>query len=209
MDAVPPSPPAVVSPAAQQPPAAHFIAATDIRPRAGKEQELCERASHTDWLYLSGLVALDVGAIALHPALKFDSSQFIRTLGPAFIGLTWGATLGGAPLTRPACDPTWVWSPPPEGDVRARWPLALAMSGLAAATAPLLVGIVTGNLDSEWSFSERSSRLWIAAGSGFIGSFLPYIPALSPRPWRAARELEHLRAMPVVGGAMGTYSFTF
>lgn len=206
MDALPPSPPAVVA----EPPAAHFIAASDIRPRNDEEKEICERGSRPDWLYLGGLVALDVVSIGIHPTLKQNDTQMLRYAASGFIGLTWGATIGGAPLTLPTCDPHWVWSSPPEGEVRARWPLALALSLAATATAPFVVGITTGPLPLGWDYTERATRMWIAAGSGLVGSLLPYVPALSPRTLNAARELERIRFGPMAGGGgFATYQLTF
>lgn len=194
---------------ADAPPAARFTAAGQIAPQNDEERDLCERGSSPDYLYLGGLLALDVAAIAVHPTLKQDDHQIVRTLGSGFIGLSWGATLGGAPLTLPTCDRTWVYGPPPEGDIRARWPFALALSLAAATTAPIIVGITTGPLPSQWTYGERSSRLWIAAGTGAIGSLLPYVPVLSPRTWRAGKELERLRFAPIEGGAYGVYTVAF
>lgn len=154
-------------------------------------------------------MALDVGSILLHPQLKYNASQFARTLGPAAIGLTFGATIGGGMLSLPSCDPNWAPGAPPEGDARARWPVALALAGVSAAVAPLVTGIVTGGLDRTWTFTERSSRMWVAAGSGFVGALLPYIPALSPKTLRAARELERLRIEPTVGGVAAGYTLRF
>lgn len=210
-DAAPPSPPALVAPAPPPPPAAQFAAATDIRPRDAEEKALCARASHADWFYLGGLVALDVVSIVAHATLKQDESSTVRTLGAGFIGLTWGATIGGAVLALPACEPHYVPSPPPEGIVRSRWPLAIAVSMIATTTAPFVVGIVTGPLPSTWTYTERSSRLYVAAGAGLVGSILPYIPIpiLSPVPYRAARELERLRFAPLEGGGMGVYTTRF
>jgi hypothetical protein len=155
-------------------------------------------------LYLGGLLTLDVVSIGLHPTLKYNPSQGARTFGAGFIGFSWGATLGGGVLTLPACDPNWVSTPPPEGDFRQVWPIALAIATLSAGTAPILVGITTGGLPRNWTYSERSSRMWIAAGAGFIGSLLPYVPALSPAPWAAKRELERLRVEPMVRESAGT-----
>jgi hypothetical protein len=203
------APPAVVAP---QPPAAHFSAPTDIHPRTPEERELCERASRPDWIYLAGLLSLDVASILVHPTLKQNESPAIRTLGAGFIGFSWGATLGGGALTLPACDPNWVWSAPPEGDVRSGWPLTLALSLVATTTAPFIVGVVTGPLPGTWTYTERSTRLYFAGGAALLGSLLPHIPVpiLSPVPFRAARELENLRFAPMEGGgAMGLYTTRF
>ena len=186
-----------------------LVAPTDLHPRPDEERDLCSRASHPDWLYLGGLVALDVDAILLHPTLKQEDSQAVRALGPGLLGLTWGATLGGAVLSRPTCDPNFVWSAPPDGDVRSSWPLATALALVSAATAPLLVGIVTGPLSTQWEYPERSSRLWISAGAGAIGSLLPRIPWIAPAPHRAGLELERLRLEPQKSGATATVTWRF
>jgi hypothetical protein len=203
VDALPPPQPP------REPAAATYLAATDIRPRNEEERRLCAKASNPDWLYLGGLLALDVGSVLLHPQIKYNESQAVRTFGAGFIGLSWGATLGGGVLALPTCKPYWAPGAPPEGDVRRGWPLTLALATVAAGTSPLIVGIVTGSLPRNWSFEERSSRLWLAAGSGFAGALLPHIPFLSPKTTRAARELERLRVDPTVGGAQVTYTVRF
>lgn len=228
MDAPPPAPPAIVAPAPspaspagararapastktlEQPPAAGFASATDIRPRTDEEKELCARGSNPDWLYLSGLVALDVGSIVAHAWLKQEESQFVRTLGAGFIGFSWGATLGGGRLSIPTCDRNWVWSPPPEGEVRSHWPLTLALTAISAVSAPFVVGVVTGPLPINWTYSERTSRLYFASGAAALGSLLPHLSFLSPAPWRAKRELERIRYTPMVGGGVASYTLTF
>lgn len=210
-DAAPPSPPAMVAPQPAPPPAAQFAGATETRARPGEETKLCERASSPDWLYLGGLVTLDVVSIVAHASLKQESSSAARTFGAGFVGFSWGATLGGGVLSLPACHPNFVSSPPPEGNVRSRWPLALAVTMIATATSPFIVGVVTGPLPSTWTYTERSSRLYVAAGSALVGSLLPYIPIpiLSPVPYRAARELERIRFAPMEGGGVGTYTTRF
>jgi len=59
VDALPPDP---------SPPGPYVYAASDYRPRQTREIELCERASTTDWVYLSGLGAGLVASIALDTA---------------------------------------------------------------------------------------------------------------------------------------------
>ena len=167
----------------------------DIYPRDKHEAELCETASRPDWLYLGGLLALDVGAIwgGSSDAVKASSSIPVRgVLGPGIIGLTWGATVGGAWMALPQCSSTWVGAPPPEGQVRERWPLALSLAILAGVTAPVINGIAIGfDLPVAWSTFEREMHLVVAGVAGFAGAFVPYL--IPPSTWSAARELERLR----------------
>jgi hypothetical protein len=184
VDALPPPPPAV-----------YQSAAGDIYPRTKREAELCATASRPDWLYLGGLVALDVGAIwgGSSDLVKASSSIPVRAvLGPGVIGLTWGATVGGAWMALPQCSPTWVDAPPPEGQVRVHWPLALSLAVLAGITAPVVNGIAIGfDLPVAWSTFEREMHLVVAGVAGFGGALLPYV--LPPSTWSAARELERIR----------------
>jgi hypothetical protein len=185
-------------------PSAYAYAPGDIYPRTDRERDLCDRASRPDWLYLGGLVALDVGAVWLGTSevVKFNSSVPVRTSGAAMIGLTWGATLGGAWLALPKCSPRWLETPPREGEVGASWPLAFAIALLAGATAPIVNGIAIGNLPVEWSTFEREMHVAVAAVFGFGGALLPYV--LPPRTLSAARELEHIRLEPLLTGALGS-----
>jgi len=180
-------------------------AATDYRPR-GAERELCERADHTDWLYLASLVALNAGAVILDGwVLKYNVySSPGRLVGAGVGGLTWGALVSGAYLSLPKCDPTWVSSHPPEGAVRTHLPLSIALSTLAVATAPLFVYIETGPVPLNWPVSERSARVVIPMVTGLLGSLVPYIEFLAPRTWRASRQLERLRleGAPVPPGGL-------
>jgi len=186
LDALPPPPPAITQ-----------RAAGDIYPRDRREAELCAKASHPDWVYLGGLLVLDAGAIwgGSSQAVKYSDSVPVRAvLGPGVIGLTWGATVGGAWMALPQCSPTWVGAPPPEGQVREHWPLALSLAILAGVTAPVVNGIAIGfSLPVQWSDFEREMHLVVAGLAGFAGAFLPY--AIPPSTWSAARELEHLRVM--------------
>jgi hypothetical protein len=167
-------------------------AATDERPRGAREVELCERASTPDWLYFGAGVVLTAGAIVLDNDVKYASSSFTRQLGPSSVGLTWGFTLGGGYLSIPKCSMDFVPSAPPEGDVRASWPMAAAFALLAGATAPIIVATENGVPSPFWSDGERRTRVVLASGFGVAGALLPYL--LPPKTWRAARELEHLRA---------------
>ena len=189
------------------PPAFHVTAATELAPRGAEERRLCERASSPDWLYFVPLLALNVGSVALDSALKYADGSSVRALGPSAVGLVWGATIGGGYLALPKCDPRWVGFSPPEGDVRASWPVALSLAILAGATAPVVVGVETGGLPPSWTTEERVTRLVLAGTTGFVGAFLPYL--LPPRTWRAARELERLRVGASSHAASLSYTLTF
>ena len=170
----------------------------DIYPRSHRERELCARASHPDWAYLAGLVVLDAGAIwfGSWEKLKFSDSVPFRISGPAAIGLTWGATIGGAWLALPKCSPEWAGEPPREGDIHETWPLALSLALLAGATAPFINGIA-GKLRLVPTFrsvgrtSTRDMHLVVAGAAGFGGASLPYL--IPPSTWSAAREIERIR----------------
>lgn len=172
----------------------YVYAPGDIYPRSAEERRLCETASSADWLYLVGLVGLDAGAIAVGSldALQNSSSLPVRFVGPVAIGVTWGATVGGAWLALPKCSPEWVGEAPREGSVRATWPLALSLALLAGATAPVVNAIVSGyDTSSPWSTFEREMHVVAAGLAGFGGALLPYV--LPPRTWAAARELDRIR----------------
>lgn len=196
MDTPPADPPALVAPAA-----------TDLAPHAGRERELCERASSPDWLYSAALLVLDVGAIWFDNDIKYEGQPGVRLLGPSAVGLAWGATIGGGYLALPKCDMRWVGHASYEGDIRTSWPLALSLAMLAGATAPVLVGVEIGPLVGEWQTSERVMRLVLSGTTGFVGALLPYL--LPPKTWRAAKELEKLRLGASATGATVGFSFAF
>jgi hypothetical protein len=198
VDALPPPPQ----------PATYVYAPSDIYPRGSREEELCSQARHPDWVYLGALAALDAGAFwwGSTGTFKYADGVGVRMMGPAMIGLTWGATLGGVWLALPQCRPHWVGSPPREGDVRASWPLALSLALLAGATAPIVNGIAVGyctdvdsvgrplcqsGLPASWTTFEREMHLVVAGVAGFGGALLPYL--IPPRTWSAAREIERMR----------------
>jgi hypothetical protein len=192
LDALPPSPPAT-----------YVNAPGDIYPRTGRERELCATASDPDWLYLAALAALDTGAVwfGSSDTVKYSDSVPLRITGPALIGVTWGATLGGTWLALPKCSLHWVDEPPREGDVRATWPLALSLALLAGATAPIVNAIAIGsNLPLEWTTFEREMHVVVASISGFGGALLPYL--LPPRTWSAAREIDRIRFGAIPGGGL-------
>jgi hypothetical protein len=190
LDSLPPS----SAPSAQAAEVAPAGAApSEIYPRSAREADLCRSASQPDWLYLGGLLALDAGAVWLGSSqpIKYSSSLAVRFTGPAMIGLTWGATVGGAWLALPKCSPSWVGESPREGGVRSNVPLAISLALLAGATAPIVNGIAVGRLPTSWSELESQMHIVTAGVAGAAGALLPYL--LPPRTWAAARELEHIR----------------
>jgi hypothetical protein len=186
----------------------YAVAPGDIYPRSSREEELCAKASRPDYLYLGGLVAVDVAAtwFGTYYNVKYSDSVALRAIvSPGVIGVTWGATISGAFLSFPKCNPHWVGETPLEGDVRTDWPLAIALALLAGATAPIWYGTVIGyNLQFNdiapspgdpnppmWSTPEREAHLVVAGVAGFGGALLPYL--FPPSTVRAARELNRLR----------------
>jgi hypothetical protein len=172
-------------------------AATDERPRTPHEKELCDKAGSVDWLYLGSSLLLTAGSIALDTALRQSTAEDTghvtgRYVGASLVGLTWGFTLGGVYLALPKCSPDYVSSSPPEGNVRTDWEIAAAFAALSGLTAPVIVATETGGIPQQWSDTERVMRLVLSSGLGVAGALLPYV--LPPKTWRAAKELEHLRA---------------
>lgn len=200
---LPPSPSTVH--AAEAP---YVYAATDIRPRTTREIELCEKASSFDWQY-TGAWALGVaGSIYLNiDQLKHNSEPGVRLLGPALVGLTFGGFLGGGYLSLPKCDPLWAAGPPPEGNVRADWPMAIAIAAIAGVMSPIMDYNFLGPVKLDWPVYERSLRVVIAASSGVVGALIPYL--LPPRTWSARKEIDKLRVQGSPQGAALTYSFSF
>ena len=196
VDSTPADPPALVAPAA-----------TDLAPHAGRERQLCEKASTPDWLYSAALLVLDAAAIWFDNDIKLQDQPGVRLLGPSAVGLAWGATIGGGYLALPKCDMRWVSQASYEGDIRTSWPLAISLAMLAGATAPVVVGVESGPLGGEWQTSERVMRLVLAGTTGFVGALLPYVVA--PKTWRAAKELEKLRLGASATGATVGFSFAF
>lgn len=182
MDALPPPPPASYS-----------YAPGDIYPRGSREEELCDRASHPDWLYLAGLVVLNAGAIVYgsNAGIQDNASLPVRFTAPVFVGLAWGAGIGGGYLSLPHCDPHYVGGRPREGEVTADWPLTISLALLAGATAPMIDGILVGNQPQDWTTLERSMHVVAAGLAGLGGALLPYL--LPPSSWSAARQLDKLR----------------
>ena len=189
-----------------EPPDNYVYAATDHRPRTAEERDLCEAADHPDWLYLGGLVLLNVGAVVLDKVATAEPTEepartryadtgqaALRLVTAGTVGLTWGGLVSGMYLSLPKCNRNWVPSAPREGVVRTNLPLSITLSALATATAPLFVAIETGPFSRLWGVPERSMRVLIPMATGLIGSLLPYIPFLAPKTWRAALKLNDLR----------------
>ena len=189
-------------------PPAYVYGPGDIYPSGSREAELCDKADHPDWLYLGGLLALDVGAIFVATGpLKYESAPEVRGIGPALIGFTWGATISGGYLAMPKCEPHWVVYAPREGEVRDRLPLALTLAFVGAVTAPVIMAVATGPQPDNWTTSERATRVFVSGGSALVGAFVPYL--LPPKTYRAARELERIRAGGDAHGVFATYTLRF
>ena len=199
---LPPEPPASQAPLR--------LAAVDLGPVNPEQAALCRDAGSFDWAYLGALVFADAGAIVLDAeAFQSDGHASVRLVGPGLVGLTWGWSVGGAWLTLPQCSPVYVNTRLPEGDTRSVTPLAVSLGVLAAATAPLIVGVETGEGSSTllWSPGERVMRLVISSATGAVGSAMPYL--LPPHTWRAYRKLQRLQAGADAHGGMVSYAFTF
>lgn len=194
--------------AAPPDPPAYVYAATDYRPRQPREIQLCEKASSFDWLYTGTMALGVVGSEYVNiGVVKFSETPAVRMIGPGMVGFFWGAFLSGAYLSLPKCDPMWAEGPPPEGNIRAAWPMAVAISLLATVTAPAMDYIFLGAVPLNWPVPERSERLFFAMGTGLVGSLFPYV--LPPKTWAAKKEIERIRLGEVAGGPFVSYGFTF
>jgi hypothetical protein len=192
LDALPPPPPETP---------AYTYAATDIRPRQSREIELCAKASGFDWQYTGAFFLGFLGSVYLNIGyLKHEPEPGVRLIGPGLVGFTWGGFLGGGYLSLPKCDPQWAPQVPPEGDVRASWPMALTITVLSGITAPIMDYTFLGPVKQEWSVFERSSRIFIASSAGIFGALFPYL--VPPRTWAAKKEIEKMRVQGIPGGAM-------
>jgi hypothetical protein len=195
-------------PADSSDPPAYVYAATDSRPRQPREIALCEKASSFDWLYTGTMAAGVVGSELLSVGpLKQSQTPAVRLVGPGALGLFWGGFLSGAWLSLPKCDPLWAGGTPPEGNVRTAWPMAVAISLLAAVTAPAIDYVFLGAVPVDWAVIERSGRVYVAMGAGVVGSLIPYV--LSPKTWSAHKEIERIRLGEVAGGPFVSYGFVF
>jgi hypothetical protein len=198
----PPTPPAVVQ---EQP---YLYAATDIRPRQQKEIELCEKASHFDWQYTGAMGLLFATSVYFNlDYFKQHGPVSIRMIGPMTEGFFWGGFLSGGFLSLPKCDPLWAQGPPPEGNVRAAWPIATAITLLSAISAPFLDYTFLGFQKPGWSTEEKSARIFIASGFGVMGALFPYL--LPPRTWSAAKQIEKMRVEGYRDGAVLSYRVLF
>ena len=196
--------PAIVQPADLQ----TRVAATDNYARDAEERDLCERASKPDWLYLTIPFVLTAGATVLDSiVMKNDPNEPVRDLGPALVGLTWGTFVGAFWPSMPKCSPHFVNTAPPEGDVRASWPVAFAFALLAGATAPVLDYIAIGPVPDAWGNGERVSRVVIAGTIAFGAAFIPYL--IPPKTVWAARQLQHLRANISAQSSFVSYTLQF
>jgi len=179
-----------------------------MRPRQPREIALCEKASNFDWMYTGtmalGLVASEYVSIA---QLKGSETPGLRLIGPGLIGFFWGSFLSGGYLSLPKCDPLWAGGPPPEGNVRAAWPIAAAITLLSAITAPAMDYVFLGAVPQHWPVPERSARVFIAMGAGVFGSLFPYL--VPPKTWSARKEIDHIRIGEVAGGTGISYGFAF
>ncbi len=182
--------------------------AADLAPVEEREKELCRQADHADYVYIVGLLALDAGAVFVDTQyFRFLPQPGLRPIGPSIAGLTWGATVGGVYLSFPKCDPRWTAQIPPEGDVRAQWPMALALAMGSALTAPFFARIEQGAIIQEWPVWERFLDTALPAVTGFAGALLPYL--VPPRTWAARIEMEKLRLNVSDHGASVGIRFTF
>ena len=198
--------PAALPPAPDEAP--YVYAATDIRPRQTKEIELCDKASHFDWQYTGAFALGFAASVYLNiDRLKHTGHAALRLLGPGLEGFTWGGFLSGGYLSLPKCDPLWAYGPPPEGNVRAQWPIATAIAVVAGVTAPIMDYTFLGPVKLQWAVEERSARIFVAAGMGVLGALFPYI--LPPRTWSAAKEIERMRIQGTPGGAQVSYTLAF
>ena len=185
-----------------------MYAASEYRAQPGKDEELCRAASHTDWLYIAGTLALDAAWIAADTQyFRFRDEPGVRLIGPSMMGLFWGATLGGALLSRPQCDPGLIHWAPPEGNIHTEMPLLFAVALTSLATAPFVARIEQGAIRAEWPIWERAWSTVLPMVTGFGGTFLPLL--FPPRTYRAARELQNLRIGVDQRGATLGWGFTF
>ena len=184
------------------------VAATDYYARDARERDLCETASKPDYFYLTIPFVLTAGAVVLDSiVMKYDPNEPVRDLGPALVGLTWGSFVGAFFPSMPKCSPHIVTTAPPEGDVRASWPVAFAFALLAGATAPVVDYIAIGPVPDAWGNAERVSRIVISGTLAFGAAFIPYL--IPPRTVWAARQLQHLRASVSAQSSFVSYTFQF
>lgn len=184
-----------------------------LGPVSDREADLCERAGRPDLLYVGGAFLLTGSAITFDAMyVKHNvSSPVLRVTSSGFVGLTFGALLGGGVAALPKCRLDVVTRTTPEGAVASPWPLALSTALFAGVSAPFFVAIGKGRDPVAWEVSERSMHVIVPGVTAFAGALLPYLPALAPRNARAARELQKLQigAPPQGAGAFATFTTTF
>jgi hypothetical protein len=202
---------ALTAPDALPPPpveAPYVYAATDIRPRQSREIQLCETASHFDWEYTGAFAAAFATSIWLDTGpIKGADSAWVRLIGPALVGFSFGGFLSGGFLSLPKCDPLWAEGPPPEGNVRAIWPIATGIAVLSGVMGPIMDYTFLGPVKLDWPVGERSLRIFVASGFGVLGSLFPYL--VPPKTWAARKEIDRMRVEGTPGGALATYTVKF
>ena len=104
-----------------------------------------------------------------HRRREAAETPAVRLIGPGLIGFFWGGFLSGGYLSLPKCDPMWAEGAPPEGNVRAAWPMAVAIPLLSMVTAPAMDYVFLGAVPFGWPDSERSARVFLAMGTGLAG----------------------------------------
>jgi hypothetical protein len=198
-----------VSPSTVTPVEAPYVyAATDLRPRQTREIELCAKASEFDWQYTGAWALALAGSIYVNiDRLKHTGEPGVRLIGPALVGLTTGGFLSGGYLSLPKCDPLWAGGPPPEGNVRADWPLAVAIATISGVMGPIMDYSFLGPVKLDWSVTERTLRVVVAATTGVVGALVPYV--LPPKTWRARKEIDRLRVEGSPQGAKLSYTLAF
>ena len=106
------------------------------------------------------LSSLDAGAFwaGSSEPIKYYVEPAHPVHRPVMIGVTWGATVGGAWLALPKCRPSGSSSRLARGEVRETWPLALSLALLAGTTAPIVNAIAFGNCTYERSAGTAAFR---------------------------------------------------
>ena len=189
------------------------LVSSRLGPLSDREGELCARAGRPDLLYVGGALVLAGSAVTFDAMYvkHHVASPALRVTSSGFVGLTFGALLGGGMAALPKCRLDVLTRTAPEGAVASPWPLALSTALFAGITSPFFVAIGKGRDPISWEVSERSMHVIIPGITGFAGALLPYIPALAPRNGRAARELQKLQigAPPQGAGAFATFTTSF